>query len=263
MWFWIQLGGFLKWWLKWCLKNVLTSLPPPPLYLIVVRVLSKSHHSHRLTGLPQSLFIRFKFLLRSACLAGISLQYLKASTRVVAIDSHLVYSYLCPTWRHVSSCFDLYHTTLSIHLSTLFWISKSPFQPHIDQMAYHCLFSRRSTLLCIQSVGQISRFIAEARDESYSFLFLILSAAIYVGSAYFLIDSYSYSARESMSATLIGVSVTSVGFLSGIAISNRKGNVVETSLMMAYLSYNIYCAYPSLCNLTLVDWVMQCSYDWF
>ncbi|POW03269.1 hypothetical protein PSTT_11227 [Puccinia striiformis] len=28
--------------------------------------------------------------------------------------------------------------------------------------------------------------------------------------------------------------------LSGIAISNRKGNVVETSLMMAYLSYNIY-----------------------
>ncbi|KAH9809704.1 ICE2-domain-containing protein [Melampsora americana] len=101
-----------------------------------------------------------------------------------------------------------------------------------------------STLLCIQSVGQISRFIVESRNESYSFLFLILSAAIYVGSAYFLFNSYSYSARESVSATLIGVSVTSVVFLSGIAISNRKGNVVETSLMMAYLSYNIYWLSP-------------------
>ncbi|MBW0523355.1 hypothetical protein O181_063070 [Austropuccinia psidii MF-1] len=97
-----------------------------------------------------------------------------------------------------------------------------------------------STLLCIQSVGQISRYIVEAKSESYSFLFLVLSAVIYVGSAYSLFDSYAYAARESLSATLIGVSVTSVGFLSGIAISNRKGNVVETSLMMAYLSYNIY-----------------------
>ncbi|KNE93533.1 hypothetical protein PSTG_13066 [Puccinia striiformis f. sp. tritici PST-78] len=97
-----------------------------------------------------------------------------------------------------------------------------------------------STLLCIQSVGQISRYIVEAKNESYSFVFLVLSAAVYVGSAYFLFDSYAYAARESLSATLIGVSTTSVVFLSGIAISNRKGNVVETSLMMAYLSYNIY-----------------------
>ncbi|KNZ58259.1 uncharacterized protein VP01_1965g3 [Puccinia sorghi] len=97
-----------------------------------------------------------------------------------------------------------------------------------------------STLLCIQSVGQISRYLVEAKNESYSFVFLVLSAAVYVCSAYFLFDSYAYAARESLSATLIGVSVTSVVFLSGIAISNRKGNVVETSLMMAYLSYNIY-----------------------
>jgi len=97
-----------------------------------------------------------------------------------------------------------------------------------------------STLLCIQSVGQISRYLVEAKNESYSFVFLVLSAAVYVCSAYFLFDSYAYAARESLSATLIGVSVTSVVFLSGIAISHRKGNVVETSLMMAYLSYNIY-----------------------
>lgn len=101
-----------------------------------------------------------------------------------------------------------------------------------------------STLLCIQSVGQISRYIVEAKNESYSFVFLVLSAVIYVGSTYFLFDSYAYAARESLSATLIGVSVTSVAFLSGIAISNRKGNVVETSLMMAYLSYNIYWLSP-------------------
>ncbi|CAH7667106.1 ICE2-domain-containing protein [Phakopsora pachyrhizi] len=101
-----------------------------------------------------------------------------------------------------------------------------------------------STLLCIQSVGQISRYLSEVRSESYSFLFLVLSAVIYVVSSYFLWDCYSYSARERMSATLIGVSVTSVGFLTGISINNRSGNVVETSLMMAYLTYNIYWLSP-------------------
>lgn len=62
----------------------------------------------------------------------------------------------------------------------------------------------------------------------------------YVASFFFLHDSYKFAAATPTSATLIGVSLTSVIFLTGIAFALRKGNVVETSLMMAYLTFQIY-----------------------
>ena len=67
------------------------------------------------------------------------------------------------------------------------------------------------------------------------------SATTYVLSAYFLYDSYNFSAQEPLNATLIGVSITSVLFLSGIAIAMRRGNVILTSLMARYArSYHAY-----------------------
>lgn len=97
-----------------------------------------------------------------------------------------------------------------------------------------------STLLVIQALGQVSRFLIEERNESFQFVFLISSAAVYVVSSFFLYDSYKFAAATPTSATLIGVSLTSLIFLSGIAFALRKGNVVETSLMMAYLTFQIF-----------------------
>ncbi|GAA98403.1 uncharacterized protein L969DRAFT_61585 [Mixia osmundae IAM 14324] len=97
-----------------------------------------------------------------------------------------------------------------------------------------------STLLVIQSFGQLSRYFVDERGEGWQFVFLITSATTYVLSAYFLWSAYGTAAVESLNATLIGVSVTSVVFLSGIAFALRKGNVVETSLMMAYIVFNIF-----------------------
>lgn len=97
-----------------------------------------------------------------------------------------------------------------------------------------------STLLVIQALGQVSKYLIEERSESYQFIFLISSAATYVASAFFLYDSYKFAAATPHSATLIGVSLTSVIFLTGIAFALRKGNVVETSLMLAYLAFQIF-----------------------
>jgi hypothetical protein len=57
-------------------------------------------------------------------------------------------------------------------------------------------------------------------------------AVLYVGSAYFLWESYG-AVPDRISATLIGVAVTTIVFLSGISFGLQKGNVIETSLMLA------------------------------
>jgi len=97
-----------------------------------------------------------------------------------------------------------------------------------------------ATLLVIQTCGQFSRFFIEERSESWQMVFLFTSATTYVLSAYFLWGIYDTAAKEPINATLIGVSVTSVLFLSGIAFGMKRGSVVETSLMLAYVVYNVY-----------------------
>lgn len=111
-----------------------------------------------------------------------------------------------------------------------------------------------STLLCIQALSRFSiRRIEKSRaPDSLQLLVLVLAAGVYVVSAYFLwevswiscrvygragadlsaIQSYD-SVPDRISATLIGVAITSVIFLSGISFAVQKGNVVETSLMLA------------------------------
>ncbi|GAA6039287.1 hypothetical protein JCM8097_003245 [Rhodosporidiobolus ruineniae] len=97
------------------------------------------------------------------------------------------------------------------------------------------------TLLCIQAV---SRFTMKRIDDSRSpdllkMGVLIIAAVLYVGSAYFLWESYG-AVPDTLSATLIGVAVTTILFLSGIAFSMQKGNPIETSLMLAYAVFQIF-----------------------
>ncbi|KAI5477154.1 ICE2 family protein [Pseudohyphozyma bogoriensis] len=98
-----------------------------------------------------------------------------------------------------------------------------------------------STLLCIQAVSRFSKDrIENSRSpDVLQLVFLILSAGVYVGSAYFLWESYD-SVPDRIGATLIGVIVTSILFLSGISFAAQKGNVVETSLILAYAVFQIF-----------------------
>ncbi|GJN93524.1 hypothetical protein Rhopal_006581-T1 [Rhodotorula paludigena] len=97
------------------------------------------------------------------------------------------------------------------------------------------------TLLCIQAVSRftIARIETTRSPDLLKMLVLIAAAGIYVGSAYFLWESYG-AVPDRISSTLIGVAVTTIVFLSGISFSMQKGNVIETSLMLAYAVFQIF-----------------------
>ncbi|GAA5973174.1 hypothetical protein JCM11641_006306 [Rhodosporidiobolus odoratus] len=97
------------------------------------------------------------------------------------------------------------------------------------------------TLLCIQAVSRFT-FARIENSRSPDLLKMVLLpgvAALYVGSAYFLWESYG-AVPDTISATLIGVAVTTIIFLSGISFSMQKGNPIETSLMLAYAVFQIF-----------------------
>lgn len=89
-----------------------------------------------------------------------------------------------------------------------------------------------STVLVIQAAGQIATYLIEERSEAFAFLSLLGSSATYVSCALNLYVAYSSAAKEAINATLIGVSLTTTIFLSVISFGLRKGNLVESSLMV-------------------------------
>ncbi|KAG0660359.1 hypothetical protein C6P46_004659 [Rhodotorula mucilaginosa] len=97
------------------------------------------------------------------------------------------------------------------------------------------------TLLCIQALSRFSlgRIQASRAPDLFRMGSLILAAGVYVASAYFLWESYG-AVPDRISSTLIGVAVTTILFLSGISFSIQKGNVIESSLMLAYAVFQIF-----------------------
>ncbi|BGP19128.1 hypothetical protein JCM10213_005631 [Rhodosporidiobolus nylandii] len=97
------------------------------------------------------------------------------------------------------------------------------------------------TLLCIQAVSRFTlRRIEDSRSPDLLKMgVLIVAAVLYVGSAYFLWESYG-AVPDTISATLIGVAVTTILFLSGISFNMQRGSPIETALMLAYAVFQIF-----------------------
>ncbi|PKI85587.1 hypothetical protein MVES1_000528 [Malassezia vespertilionis] len=123
-----------------------------------------------------------------------------------------------------------------------------------------------SSLLVIQSVSHLSRWLINDTEdgkrsrqlrgsriikrllsfgldpsEVWQLLFLMLSAIIYVAAVFALYICFdgAFDGRP-ITAAAIGASLASTLWISGIAFTIRKANVVETSLMFAYVVFNIY-----------------------
>ena len=125
-----------------------------------------------------------------------------------------------------------------------------------------------STLLVVQSFAPLSRWLinepAASRKrsasntragaimhrllsfgmepyEAWQMLFLLFSATVYVTAAVALYMCFDGATEgRSGSAAAIGASISSTLWISVIAFAVRKANVVETSLMFAYVVFNIY-----------------------
>ncbi|PWZ02983.1 hypothetical protein BCV70DRAFT_197223 [Testicularia cyperi] len=84
-------------------------------------------------------------------------------------------------------------------------------------------------------------------SEVWQIFFLLVSATIYVTASFALYVSFDGATKDRPgTAAAIATSVTSTVWLTAIAFAIRKGNVIETSLMFAYVVFNIYQLGPSL-----------------
>ncbi|KAK0556548.1 hypothetical protein OC846_001118 [Tilletia horrida] len=124
-----------------------------------------------------------------------------------------------------------------------------------------------STLLVIQSLGGLSRSLIASSlrrprvsskraptsllgrlvpksniglAELWQILFLLLSAFTYVISAIILVLSFEGATRgRPGAAAAVGACVSSVFWLTAISFALSRGNVVETSMIAAYVTFNV------------------------
>ncbi|KAK9239125.1 ICE2-domain-containing protein [Lipomyces kononenkoae] len=97
------------------------------------------------------------------------------------------------------------------------------------------------TLLVIQATGQISQWLIKKNSDLWTIVFLVASGSIISGAFYYLYRIYTFPITIGIgNATLIGVVLTCTTFLGGYGIVSKKGNLIESSLLFAYMVYCLY-----------------------
>ncbi|KAH6696977.1 ICE2 protein [Plectosphaerella plurivora] len=97
------------------------------------------------------------------------------------------------------------------------------------------------SLLVIQASGQITRwFVHRGRSDTWMIILLVLSGSIISTSLYFLWRVAHFPSISNVDGTLIGVTMTSAFFLCAYGMHSGRGNVVESSLLFAYIVLCVY-----------------------
>jgi len=98
------------------------------------------------------------------------------------------------------------------------------------------------SLLVIQAAGQVTRYLVNTSDggDSWMIGLLIFSGSVISSSVYFLWRITTFPGLDSQDAVLIGVAITCAVFLCTWGIGSGRGNVVESSLLFAYITLCIY-----------------------
>ncbi|KAI5785682.1 ICE2-domain-containing protein [Pyronema domesticum] len=98
------------------------------------------------------------------------------------------------------------------------------------------------SLLVIQALGQISRWLVNRKKKSdtWMIMLLIIAASTISNAVYFLWRITNFPEIGNIDATLIGVSITCAVFLSAYGILSGRGNPIESSLLFAYIVLCVY-----------------------
>ena len=97
------------------------------------------------------------------------------------------------------------------------------------------------SLLVIQACGQVTRYLVNGEGgDGWMIGLLVLSASIISSSVYFLWRITTFQGLDSQDAILIGIAITCAFFLCAWGIGSGRGNVVESSLLFAYITLCIY-----------------------
>ncbi|KAF9535423.1 hypothetical protein CPB83DRAFT_872343 [Crepidotus variabilis] len=96
-----------------------------------------------------------------------------------------------------------------------------------------------SSLLVVQALGQGGKKLV-SRGEVYQIGLLVGTAVAYVGSAWWIVDSYPTAASSPLSSTLLGVALTAFLFLTIIGFVLRRTNIIESSGLALFIAYNVW-----------------------
>ncbi|KAF2864000.1 ICE2-domain-containing protein [Piedraia hortae CBS 480.64] len=98
------------------------------------------------------------------------------------------------------------------------------------------------SLLVIQAAGQLTRYLVNSSDggDGWMIGLLLLSGSVISTSVYFIWRITTFEGIDSQDAILIGVAITCAFFLCAWGIGSGRGNVVESSLLFAYITLCIY-----------------------
>jgi hypothetical protein len=98
------------------------------------------------------------------------------------------------------------------------------------------------TLLVIQAAGQVTRYLVNTDDggDRWMLGLLVPSGSIIASSIYFIWRMSTFPGLDSQDAILIGIAIATAVFLCGWGIGSGRGNIVESSLLFAYITLCIY-----------------------
>ena len=98
------------------------------------------------------------------------------------------------------------------------------------------------SLLVIQAAGQVTRYLVNTSDggDTWMIGLLFVSGGVISSSIYFLWRITTFPGLDSQDAILIGIAITCAFFLCAWGIGSGRGNVVESSLLFAYVTLCIY-----------------------
>ncbi|KAK5104856.1 hypothetical protein LTR62_002773 [Meristemomyces frigidus] len=98
------------------------------------------------------------------------------------------------------------------------------------------------SLLVIQAAGQVTRYLVNNGDggDAWMIGLLLFSSGTISTSVYFIWRITTFPALDSQDAILIGIAITCAFFLCAWGIGSGRGNVVESSLLFAYITLCIY-----------------------
>lgn len=106
------------------------------------------------------------------------------------------------------------------------------------------------SLLSIQAIGQMSKWLIKHRSDTWSIINLIASACVLSACLFFVVKIYvapiDLQNIGFMSASLLGSAFTCIGFITIFGIYTGKGSPLECSLMFAYIVKCSYDLFPEL-----------------
>jgi len=98
------------------------------------------------------------------------------------------------------------------------------------------------SLLVIQAVGQLTRWLVNRSEWSDAWMLAIIvgAAGVLSSSVYFLWRVLQFPDTSSLDSILIGIAIASAFFLCSYGVVSGRGTAVESSLLFAYIVLCIY-----------------------